>query len=603
MVHDLDVRGCVPSHRDPHRSVIIGEILRGNFDLMDASHIYSMLIDVFDEDIDETMAFIISRSLHALDEDMIMRTGIGLAETFGKEMMVRYEVFNGLIPCTDVNYLLTYHSYRDPILIELVTNVVRYVINLTYKQSGRKGITVPRTLSSRERRIIERIFSNDIPEFQQRRYAPGFSIRPETWDDVPMVDMWHPDVLHPKPILNRHLDRIPVRTMRNFKNDILKYRNITMDERQPYVPSNSSRELTYSAMNEEQINYYLYWRTLADERRYSDCDDGYIWLYLSELINLGDEPKDVLQHMGDICMVYGSRLAEKTYCEYALINRLDFDLPNAPDSNLIMSMVCLDRLLDTGKGGPSLEGMFDICNMDRRTRQLFHHDGYTEVINRSIYAIDKEIGGIRNKYHIDPKLFKIDGYKDLRFIGTDEQHTGLIKVYNYIYSTEFLIAYSSFINNVRLHMDGSAEGRRIQGFKIDCTDIVDSVLDEIRSKKQSIIQRRLAETIELDSESISRAEDDLRSVSKMMAVPEEEEAEESIEDTSAGGEGWDAFVSSIDEKCVSYLTDLVSGKRIKKDNRLEDTINSAAMDTIGDTLIENGTLVDDYVDELKGLLL
>lgn len=128
-------------------------------------------------------------------------------------------------------------------------------------------------------------------------------------------------------------------------------------------------------------------------------------------------------------------------------------------------------------------------------------------------------------------------------------------------------------------------------------------MDEISREKQSTIQRRLAETIELDSESISRAEDDLRSVSKMMAVPEEEEVEESIEETSEGGEGWGAFISSIDDRCVSYLTELVSGKKVKKDNKLEDTINSAAMDTIGDTLIENGILVDDYVDELKGLLL
>ena len=47
---------------------------------------------------------------------------------------------------------------------------------------------------------------------------------------------------------------------------------------------------------------------------------------------------------------------------------------------------------------------------------------------------------------------------------------------------------------------------------------------------------------------------------------------------------------------------MISGKTIRKDNKVEDVINSVAMDVIGDVLIENGILVDDYIDDLKGLL-
>ena len=47
---------------------------------------------------------------------------------------------------------------------------------------------------------------------------------------------------------------------------------------------------------------------------------------------------------------------------------------------------------------------------------------------------------------------------------------------------------------------------------------------------------------------------------------------------------------------------MISGKTIRKDNKVEDVINSVAMDVIGDVLIENGILVDDYIDDLKGLI-
>ena len=75
-----------------------------------------------------------------------------------------------------------------------------------------------------------------------------------------------------------------------------------------------------------------------------------------------------------------------------------------------------------------------------------------------------------------------------------------------------------------------------------------------------------------------------------------------VEETVSLGSGWDAFISSINDRWKEYLSDLISGKTIRKDNKVEDVINSVAMDVIGDVLIENGILVDDYIDDLKGLL-
>ena len=604
MIHDINVRGCYTYNNSRQQSVIIGEIIRGNFDIMSPEQIHSMVdFSGYMLEIGEPETFIISRALHALDENMILNTGMGMAERYGQKKMIRYKAFSKLIQCTDVDYILTYHAYDSTIFYELFSNVAKYVVSLFEKQSGtKKRATIPRTLSKDERKIIDRIFSNDIPDFPKREYEPGFSIRIETEDDIPMIDMQHPEVLHPEPDMNRYVRGMPSKNMRAFSSDILKYRNVTIDERRRYIPSNSSGQITYSTMSREQVEYYLFWRTLAEDRKYTDCDDGYIWLYLSELINLGEEDDYVLQHIGDICCVYDSWLAKKTYCEYAFINKMPFDLVELSGDNLIVALVCLDKLLDTGKGGPSIDGIMDICYFDERVRQSYNYEGYGDVINQTLYAIDRRIGGIREKYRIGTKHLKVKGYEGLRFIGSDEQQQGIVVVHNYTDSKDFLDEYIDLVKGVRAFMDESKSCRHIHAFGIDCIDIVDDVVRRLNDEEQSIIQRRLADNIELDSESIMKAEDDLHSVYEMMAVSEDDIQDTMVEETVSSGSGWDASISSIDDRCKEYLSDLISGKTIRKDNKVEDVINSVAMDVIGDVLIENGILVDDYIDDLKGLL-
>ncbi len=602
IINGLDVKGCIPRD-EVQRSVIIGEILRGNFEVIDPEQIDIMTTEYLPDEIDDTETYVISKALHALDEDMIARTGIGMAETFGKVTIERFVIPYWIDRRSDMGYILTYHDYNDIALRNLITNVTKYVCGLFEKQSGGRMPSISSALTKRERKIIDDIFSNRIPEFPERRYERGFSIRPATADDIPMKDMEHPDEPHLGPTFSRHGEFIPMKEMRSFRSDILKYRNVTKDERHEYVSSNSLGPITYRVMSEEQIDYYLYWRTLANERKYTDCDNGYLWLYLSELINLGEDEEETLQHIGDTFLVYDSWLAEKTYCEYALLNGLDIKIPAVCDSNVVVTMICLDHLFETGEGGPSFGGIFNLCCFDVSRKNAFADKDYGEVINRSMYLLNKEIGGFKKVYGIRPKTLVMHSYVDLMFLGTDAQRTASVKINNYAYNGEFLRELSTFINSVRQHMNGSSSGKYVNAFGRDCTRLVDSVIEDIEREKQSVIQRRLAASIELDSDSIMRAEDDLRSVSEMMAVSDEEEMQRTVEEDVPKGDGWDGFASSIDERCVSYLKDLLSGKKVKKDNRLEDAINDAAMDTVGDTLIENGILVEDYVDDLRGLLL
>ena len=66
-------------------------------------------------------------------------------------------------------------------------------------------------------------------------------------------------------------------------------------------------------------------------------------------------------------------------------------------------------------------------------------------------------------------------------------------------------------------------------------------------------------------------------------------------------EGWSSFASSLSQSEITLLESLLDGNRTY-DIRMVDSINSKAMDTIGDTVIEDDSLIDDYRDDLRRAL-
>ena len=70
----------------------------------------------------------------------------------------------------------------------------------------------------------------------------------------------------------------------SFKNDAERYYNET-GERSDFVPYFSSVP-QYSQLNEEQKNYYFFWRDCIRHGEYIKCDYSYFWLYIYEIVNL-----------------------------------------------------------------------------------------------------------------------------------------------------------------------------------------------------------------------------------------------------------------------------------------------------------------------------
>lgn len=119
-------------------------------------------------------------------------------------------------------------------------------------------------------------------------------------------------------------------------------------------------------------------------------------------------------------------------------------------------------------------------------------------------------------------------------------------------------------------------------------------------------------TFALNRDDISKATDDLEAVREMMSVDDEEihEADESLHHImeQSHDEGWVRFFKEIGEHGRAYLIHSLNGMAREycsdndmKINVVEASINNLAMDIIGDMVVMNGSIVDEYINDIKSI--
>ena len=106
-----------------------------------------------------------------------------------------------------------------------------------------------------------------------------------------------------------------------FVQTALKYKDATGSPCE-YVPF-FSYVPQYDQMNREQFSYYLWFRDCARRGKYIKADQGYLFLYIFELINLGDKadtkhPNISLRHFGTNIMTRYRRSRQSWRCGYAI---------------------------------------------------------------------------------------------------------------------------------------------------------------------------------------------------------------------------------------------------------------------------------------------
>ncbi|MBR6038392.1 MAG: TerB N-terminal domain-containing protein [Candidatus Methanomethylophilaceae archaeon] len=108
--------------------------------------------------------------------------------------------------------------------------------------------------------------------------------------------------------------------------------------------------------------------------------------------------------------------------------------------------------------------------------------------------------------------------------------------------------------------------------------------------------------VALDMDAVKAAMDDLDAVTGMMRVDDDEEPEEEPTDVveASTGDPWKDLRSRLQPDALEYLRKCMDGTRF--DSLKEKKVNEAAMETVGDAVVEDGTVIDDYADDVARLL-
>ena len=116
----------------------------------------------------------------------------------------------------------------------------------------------------------------------------------------------------------------------------------------------------------------------------------------------------------------------------------------------------------------------------------------------------------------------------------------------------------------------------------------------------------------LDREAVSGAESALKEVTKLMASESAEndqsQIDKPLEPERKISDSWKGLSEHLDDTQKGYLRACLegNGKTYLKDigtpiSKMEDSINSLAMDSVGDNIIEDGSIFEEYIDDVKNI--
>ena len=108
-----------------------------------------------------------------------------------------------------------------------------------------------------------------------------------------------------------------------------------------------------------------------------------------------------------------------------------------------------------------------------------------------------------------------------------------------------------------------------------------------------------------DMDAVDNAESDLRSVTEMMSTDHQETGYDTMvveTDATMDDDPWTSLVMLMTATELDLLRSLLHGKGTSMDVRTVESINAKAVDTVGDTVIDDGSVVDDYREDLGRVL-
>ncbi len=404
---------------------------------------------------------------------------------------------------------------------------------------------------------------------------------------------------------------VPVRSSRGITlGDILTFGSMPPQRPEPYVPSGFEHP-AYSDLSKDRFAYYLYWKDSFRHGRALDTDNGYVNLLLTEIIN-SDDVAESSAELSELYRVYGQgspNLIGVTLMDHTVINGGVFS-----DFRVYM-----DKLVVNSWIGEFVHGMNDVP-LDGRMLDILR-SGSVNVRFMDPVPLEPFVSSLRRIFSAIEAKSGVDSVLGVQEVTTSRTfYIGLdylrgktsrtVRFRNYLGCRKFI----GFMDKAakyaaNLVKNGcSPESRKPFTFGgVGCAPIL--------FEEFLLWQNRTAEPerkeIELDLDAVKAAEEDLRQVTDMMRTEEAPEETEKIEEKkgeNTDDDPWGKFFSALTGQERTYLSLCLDDSQ--KTNaflreagitriKMEDAINAKALDTVGDTVVEDGTPVEDYEEDLR----
>lgn len=602
------VNGIVP-HIPRGRDMISGEIIRGYTLDYPVSNVYAVewlcrypFGNNYYEADDDRFCELFNLSLQEIERYLMETQGGGIAEIYGEgTVSTQFSVYKGLFYEGDREYTVRYpHISPNSDANTLLTGVAKMCLNLVCKEAGNKGPAVPKSLPKDIKDLITaaslsgKSYEERLPMKELDRSLSsaesGIMLVPESF---------------------RYMSAPRVNVLQDLKNS----HAASSSGPAPYVPSSDQFPL-FKSMTDGQKAFYLHWRSEVRQGRYPLTDVGYVRLYLAEVINLEDTER-AEQILSGMTKAYEEgKISEDTGWSFYdwghFIGRtyLDFTiaegLPLPSNSMYPCTLTGNDTIYRMLNGQDySASNLLSKWMSDATKSMAKDIDSdVSEIFFRMLIEIDRRTpNGIASRCRIRSKKEKIDCFDNLpyyNFPGNRRKYLEITAV-DYLSSSTFTSECREVIKAataaVRAHRSGKWPAKNeVYAFGV----LLENVREIADSYFSSKAMRQRRRDVSLDPEMVDAATKALDETTKMMATESDEPmAQANMPAKEPVATGWDGFVSSLTPAERKLIVGLLSGDGPAPAPRMEDSINGKALDSVGDILIEDGGIVEDYYTDIK----
>lgn len=294
-------------------------------------------------------------SLRRIEELIVKRHGHGILEAYGGDIRTfQASAFDGLFYRGDRTYRVTYQdTSMNSKMMNFLSGLYRCCISTLSKGDLDRTLPVPSIIDKEMRRIVS---DSAVSELGPSEPDPPKYISSSVSEGC------RDGVL----VLTSPRDTRPVSDA--FREDLSRYSAARPEGKADYVRSLYGNP-EFSALGRDQLRYYLYWRSEAESGRYITVDSGYVWIYLCELINSKQDPKEIYSKLEHLAKAYeGSMVREsssdivenydplisRTCLDYALVKGL-----NLPDDSIVATNITANLTM-----GKVLSGLIDAVSVN-----------------------------------------------------------------------------------------------------------------------------------------------------------------------------------------------------------------------------------------------